>query len=90
MTTKALISKKVASKISLSLKESLLITESFLLIIKNNSKSKILKISGFGSFKSHTTPERIGRNPKTKDSYIIPQRCKLNFKPSNIVKETLN
>ena len=46
--------------------------------------------AGFGTFYSHKTPKRIGRNPKTKDSYIIQPRIKINFKPSNKVRGTLN
>ena len=64
--------------------------ESFLLLIKFQSKSKSLKLSGFGTFSFKKTPKRVGRNPKTQDSYIIPEIKKLNFKPSNKAKEHLN
>ena len=66
------------------------ILESLLLIIKSKSKSKSIKLSGFGTFSFKKTPKRAGRNPKTKDSYIIPELYKLNFKPSNKVKEQIN
>ena len=66
------------------------ILESFLSLIKNKSKSRLVKLSGFGSFGFKKTPERLGRNPKTKDSYIIPEHNKLNFKPSNKIKENIN
>jgi len=66
------------------------ILESFLLLIKNKSKSRLVKLSGFGSFSFKKTPKRLGRNPKTKDSYIIPALNKLNFKPSNKIKENIN
>ena len=36
------------------------------------------------------TVKRIGRNPKTKESYIIMPRKKLNFRGSNILKKFLN
>ena len=75
---------------SLSVGEASSIFESFLLLIKSQSKSKSLKLSGFGTFSFKKTPKRVGRNPKTQDSYIIPELKKLNFKPSNKVKEHLN
>ena len=66
------------------------VLESFLLLIKNKSKLRVVKLSGFGSFRFKKTPKRLGRNPKTKDSYIIPELNKLNFKASNKIKEKLN
>ena len=75
---------------SLSVGEASSIFESFLSVIKTKSKSKSVKLSGFGTFSFKKTPKRAGRNPKTKDSYIIPELYKLNFKPSNKVKEQIN
>ena len=75
---------------SLSVGEASRIFESFLSVIKSKSKSKSVKLSGFGTFSFKKTPKRVGRNPKTKDSYIIPELYKLNFKPSNKVKEQIN
>jgi integration host factor subunit alpha len=75
---------------SLSFSEATGIFESFLSVIKSKSKSKSVKISSFGTFSFKKTPKRAGRNPKTKDSYIIPQLNKLNFKSSNKVKEQIN
>ena len=64
--------------------------ESFLSLIKSSSKLRPVKLSSFGTFSFKKTPKRLGRNPKTKDSYIIPELNKLNFKPSNKIKENLN
>jgi len=75
---------------SLSVIEASSIFESFLSVIKSKSKSKSVKLSGFGTFSFKKTPKRAGRNPKTKDSYIIPELYKLNFKPSSKVKEQIN
>jgi len=63
--------------------------ESFIDIIKSNS-SKNIKISNFGTFSVKTTPERVGRNPKTKKEYIISKRKKLTFQASSVVKKNLN
>ena len=75
---------------SFSAGEASSIFESFLSLIKSKSKSKSVKLSGFGTFSFKKTPKRAGRSPKTKDSYIIPELYKLNFKPSSKVKEQIN
>ena len=84
------IIKNISKKSSVSAADATSILESFLLSIKNKSKSRLVKLSGFGSFSFKKTPERLGRNPKTQDSYIIPELNKLNFKPSNKIKENIN
>jgi len=87
---KSNIINKIKKSSSLTSSEASSICESFLSMIKSQSKSKSLKLSGFGTFSFKKTPKRVGRNPKTQDSYIIPEQKKLNFKPSNKVKEHLN
>jgi nucleoid DNA-binding protein len=84
------IIKKIRFKTDISNSEATSIMESFLSLIKSKSKSKTVKITSFGSFSFKKTPKRLGRNPKTKDSYIIPELVKLNFKPSNKIKEKIN
>ena len=82
--------KNIAKKSLVSSGEASAILESFLLLIKGKAKLKSVKLSRFGSFNFKKTPKRLGRNPKTQDSYIIPALNKLNFKPSNKIKEKLN
>jgi len=84
------IIKNISKKSLVSSGDAKSILESFLSLIKNKSKSRLVKLAGFGSFSFKKTPKRLGRNPKTKDSYIIPQLNKLNFKPSNKIKENIN
>ena len=88
--SKSDIVKNISRKSLVSAEESKIILESFLSLIKNASKLRLVKLSGFGTFSFKKTPKRIGRNPKTKDSYIIPELTKLNFKPSNKIKENIN
>ena len=88
--TKNDIINNINKNLSLSSSEASSIFESFLFLIKSKSKSKSIKLSGFGTFSFKKTPKRAGRNPKTKDSYIIPELYKLNFKPSSKVKEQIN
>ncbi len=88
--TKSNIVKNITKKSSISTAEGSDIMESFLKLIKNKALSNLVKLSNFGSFSFKKTPKRIGRNPKTKDSYIIHEMSKLNFKPSNIIKKKIN
>jgi integration host factor subunit alpha len=88
--TKSNIIKKIIKKSSISNKDGAVLFESLILFIKKQAKLDAVKITGFGTFSFKKTPKRIGRNPKTQDSYIIPELNKLNFKPSNKIKEKIN
>ena len=89
-----LTKKKISMKISQTLECSALksddILEAFLNVLKKETKTKKIKISGFGTFNIKLTPERIGRNPLNKKTYLISKRKKLSFKPSSKIKELLN
>ena len=82
--------KNIAKKSLVSAGEASGILELFLLLIKDKAKLKSVKLSRFGSFSYKKTPKRLGRNPKTKVSYIIAKLNKLNFKPSNKIKDIIN
>ena len=84
------IIKNIAKKSLVSVEDGSNILESFLLLVKGKAKLRSVKLNSFGSFSFKKTPKRLGRNPKTKDSYIIPELNKLNFKPSNKIKEKIN
>lgn len=84
------IIKNITKESQISMKQAASIIDSFLLLLLSNSKLKNVKLSGFGTFSFKKTPKRVGRNPKTLDSYIIPELNKLNFKPSAKTKEKLN
>jgi nucleoid DNA-binding protein len=88
--TKTDIVKNISKKSLISTEDAKNILESFLSIIKNKSKNGPVKLSNFGTFSFKKTPKRLGRNPKTKVSYIIPKLNRLSFKPSNKIKENLN
>jgi integration host factor subunit alpha len=88
--TKKNIIKNINKETAISIEDATILMESFLLLVKKHAKANKLKLSGFGVFCFKKTPKRIGRNPKTSDSYIIPELNKLNFKPSNILKDKIN
>ncbi len=69
-----------------------LFLDKFIELIKREAfnNKKIVKLNNFGSFKLKSTPKRVGRNPKTKDSYIIEERNKLTFITSSKIRELIN
>tara|TARA_B100001057_G_scaffold494573_1_gene591434 strand:- start:856 stop:1131 length:276 start_codon:yes stop_codon:yes gene_type:complete len=88
--TKKLLSKYISDDLLLSKQDAEKFTNTFIDIVKQNFYKRIVKIGNFGTFKYQNSPRRIGRNPKTKESYIISKRIRLNFKASNFVKKNLN
>tara|TARA_B100000768_G_C11283767_1_gene380494 strand:+ start:2500 stop:2775 length:276 start_codon:yes stop_codon:yes gene_type:complete len=88
--TKKDITKNLTSKLPISNEEALKLLNKFINLIKEEAISKKVKLSGFGAFNFQMTPERIGRNPKTKESYIIESMIKLRFLSSNKIKEVIN
>jgi len=49
-----------------------------------------IKISGFGNFVLRDKRERQGRNPQTGEPITITARRVLNFKASQLLKQSLN
>lgn len=88
--TKKNIINNINKETAISIEDATNLMELFLLLLKKHSKTNKVKLSGFGTFCFKKTPKRIGRNPKTSDSYIIPELNKLNFQPSNILKDKIN
>ena len=81
----------ISENVGLSLTDSsLIIEEIFEFILNELEKGDDVKISSFGTFSVRHKKSRIGRNPKTKESYIIKPRKKLNFRASNILKKIMD
>lgn len=49
-----------------------------------------MKLSSFGNFVVREKAERMGRNPKTGEPAVISARKVLSFKPSHILKDSIN
>ena len=84
------ISNNISSKALISKDNSKKFFTNFLNLVTSKSKSRIIKISNFGTFYTKNTPQRLGRNPKTKEEFIISKRSKLFFTPSNKIRSILN
>ena len=76
-------------KLSVDTSDSL-IDEFFQAIKKTLRSKKNLKLSGFGTFETFKTKERIGRNPKTMEEFEIPAQNKVRFSPTSKAKYFLN
>ncbi|MEQ9115827.1 MAG: HU family DNA-binding protein [Rickettsiales bacterium] len=89
--TKKQISKKINSKVGIAKLESLKIVDSFFNELKKAVKEKdIVKLTHFGTFKTIQKGERIGRNPKTKETAVIEKRKIVSFNPTTKLKNKVN
>mgnify|MGYP001496937602 FL=1 len=55
--------------------------------LMNNNK---LSLKNIGTFKLIKKKERIGRNPKTKEEYLIKSRISISFLPSKKLLDVIN
>ena len=89
--TKADIVEKIYDKVGFSKKESAELVEVVFDIIKSTlEKGDKIKIAGFGNFVVKEKSDRRGRNPQTGEEITISARKILTFKPSQVLKTTLN
>jgi len=89
--TKAEIIEKISLTNYLSKKESADIVESFFGLIKSTLEAgENIKIAGFGNFEVKEKAARRGRNPQTGEVIEITPRKVLTFKPSQVLKKSIN
>jgi integration host factor subunit alpha len=89
--TKADIITRIYEKVGFSKKEATDVVEATFEIIKSRlEQGEKVKISGFGNFDVNTKNPRKGRNPQTGDEITIKGRKVLTFKPSQILKKSIN
>lgn len=53
-------------------------------------RGEAVKLSRFGQFMVKEKAERIGRNPQTGESMVIPAHKVLSFRPSKVLKDRIN
>jgi integration host factor subunit alpha len=89
--TKADIVERIYEKVGFSKKESAELVEMVFDIIKKTLEDgDKIKIAGFGNFVVKEKADRRGRNPQTGDEIIISARKILTFKPSQVLKASIN
>ncbi len=50
----------------------------------------VVNLRNFGVFTVRETPERLGRNPTTKQEYVISRRRAISFKAAPALKQKIN
>ncbi len=89
--TKADIVERIYEKVGFSKKEATDVVESIFEIIKARLENgEKVKISGFGNFVINAKRPRKGRNPQTGEEIVISGRRVLSFRPSPVLKKSIN
>jgi integration host factor subunit alpha len=89
--TKKDLSAILKKELKLSIETSDSLVDEFFQAIKTTLRSKKnLKLSGFGTFETFTTKDRMGRNPKTMEEFEIPAQNKVRFSSTSKAKYFLN
>ena len=73
-----------------SLRLSKKLIDDLIILLVKNIKSGKLNIKNLGSFKLVFKKKRVGRNPKTKEEYVISARNVVSFSPSRSVYSEIN
>ena len=82
---------KLTSAIGFSSKNVQKITEDIIeIIISNLVYNKKINLKNLGTFNVVFKNEREGRNPKTKEKFIITSRNTIKFKASETLKKKIN
>ncbi len=84
------IIKNLSDNTGLSKSLSKKIINDLIQLIGDNIKLGKLYLKNFGTFNVVDKKERIGRNPKTKETFLISSRKSIIFKPSKKILNSLN
>ena len=89
--TKIDIIDSIYEKLGIPKKECVSIVESIFAIIKDDlDQGNDVMISGFGKWTVKTKKKRKGRNPQTGESLMIDARKVVTFKPSQVLRASVN
>ena len=85
------IANKLSSIIGFSSQSIQKITDDIIEIISTNlNEDKKINLKNLGSLKVIFKKERVGRNPKTKETFKINSRNSVKFKASETLKKRIN
>ena len=89
--TKEILAENINRQFGLTKSFSEKLINSLIFHLTNTVKTdKILKIKNFGTFRILNKKERIGRNPKSKEKFVISKRSVIVFKTSKSLNNKLN
>ncbi len=81
--TRRQIAERVSIECSIDMRDSKEILDAIFQQVSDAlARGEDVKLAGFGSFRTHVSPERTGRNPKTGKTALISERQRITFKPS--------
>ena len=84
------LSKNISKKLGVSVLLSKKLTEDLIEILSNKIKDNDLNLKNLGSFRIINKKERIGRNPKTKEEFLIKSRKSIIFIASKNLLANIN
>ena len=84
------LAKQLSNKTGYSVNFSKKLINDLVEIIVLNIKKENLTLKNIGSFKKKNKNQRIGRNPKTKEEFIINSRKSISFTSSSKLLMKLN
>ncbi len=89
--TKAKLAELLHERVGVTKKEAGDLVDEVFDIMRNKlTDGEKVKISGFGNFVVRDKAARRGRNPQTNEEIIIARRRVLTFRPSAVLRSTLN
>lgn len=89
--TKADLVERIYEKTGFHKKDAAELVETVFDIIKVTlERGETIKVAGFGNFVVKEKKDRTGRNPQTGEAMTISARKILTYKPSAILKQSLN
>jgi integration host factor subunit alpha len=88
--TKAHLIQHLRDHMGITRRDAEMLVEQFFNELSDNlCRGENIKLSGFGQFYLHDAPERVGRNPATKEPKTIPPRRVVKFRASRKLKQIL-
>ena len=88
--TKIDIIKNLSAKTGYPISFSKKLIDDLIKIISKDIKMGNINLKNVGSFKLINKKERIGRNPKTNEKFLIKSRKSISFTPSKKILNNLN
>ena len=88
--TKNEFSKNISDKTGFPISLSKKIVDDLFIILREMIKNNDLVLKNIGTFKLSKKNERIGRNPKTKEEFLISERKSIRFIVSKNLSNILN
>ena len=88
--TKIDFSKNISDKTGFPISFSKKIVDDLIIIYNEMIRDNNLVLKNIGTFKLSTKKQRIGRNPKTKEEFLVSKRKSVRFVVSKNLSKILN